>query len=76
MLNKNKRFAKYIYIENKFIIDMVILLALSGIIFISYMNLNVYNVVYNQGDTFLAGTFNMGIVITSYSIHYTKLYDN
>ncbi len=61
MLNKNKRFAKYIYIENKFIIDMVILLALSGIIFISYMNLNVYNVVYNQGDTFLAGTFNMGI---------------
>jgi len=61
ILNKNKRFAKYIYIENKFIIDIFILLAISTIIFLSYMNLNVYNVVYNEGDTFLAGTFNMGV---------------
>lgn len=61
ILNKNKRFAKYIYVENKFIIDMFILIGISAIGFISYMNLNVYNVVYNEGDTFLAGTFNMGV---------------
>lgn len=61
ILNKNKRFAKYVYVENKFIIDMVVLLAISAIIFISYMNLNVYNVVYNEGDTFLAETFDMGV---------------
>lgn len=61
ILNKNRRFAKYIYVENKFMIDMILLLAISAIAFITYMNLNVYNVVYNQGDTFLAGTFNMGV---------------
>lgn len=68
ILNKNKRYAKYIYVENKFIIDMVVLLAISTIVFLSYMNLNVYNVVYNEGDTFLAGTFNMGVT-KSYITH-------
>lgn len=61
VINKKKRFAKYIYIENKFLIDMVSLLIISGILFITYMNFNVYNVVYKEGDMFLAGTLNLGI---------------
>jgi len=61
IFNKNKRYAKYIYVENKFLIDMFILIAISAIVFLSYMNLNIYNVVYNEGNTFLAGTFNMGV---------------
>lgn len=58
---KNIRFAKYIYIENKFIINGLILIIFSIICFIVYMNLTIYNKTYRQGDTFSASEFNMSV---------------
>lgn len=60
-INKNVRFAKYIYVENKFLIDIGVLILISAIAFIIYMNMNIYNVVYNQGDNFFAGELDMGV---------------
>lgn len=59
---KSIRYAKYAYIENKFIINGLILIGLSVICFIIYMNLTIYNKTYKQGDTFAANEFNMSVV--------------
>ena len=61
MINRNKRFIKYVYIENKFIIDIILLFAIATVSVITYINVNVYNVIYNEGDTFLAGNFDLGV---------------
>ncbi len=61
IINRNKRFIKYVYIENKFFIDIIILFALAAGSFFTYINVNVYNVIYNEGDTFLAGNFDLGV---------------
>lgn len=61
-VNRRKRFAKYVYLENKFAINVMIFLAVSLIAFVIYLNVNVYNVVYNEGDRFLAYDLEMGIL--------------
>lgn len=66
-VNRKKRFAKYVYLENKFAINVLIFLAISLISFVIYLNTNVYNVVYNEGDMFLAYDLEMG-VLKSYII--------
>lgn len=58
---KNLRFAKYIYAENKFIIDGIILIVFSIACFIIYMNLTIYNKTYKEGDSFLASDFTMSV---------------
>ena len=55
------RFAKYIYIENKFIINGVFLILFAIICFTIYMNLTIYNKTYKQGQTFSATEFNLSI---------------
>lgn len=64
-LRKNIRFAKYVYIENKFIINGLFLIIFSITCFILYMNLTIYNKTYKQGDAFSTGDFNM-LVENSY----------
>lgn len=61
MINRNKRFIKYVYIENKFIIDIILLFAIATVSVITYINVNVYNIIYNEGETFLAGNFDLGV---------------
>ena len=59
--NRNKRFARYIYIENKYLINTIAIIVLATIGFIVYFNINIYNVNYNEGDIFFTNDFQMGI---------------
>jgi len=58
---KSFRFAKYIYVENKYIINGIFLIVFSIVCFSIYMNLTIYNKTYKQGQTFAAGEFNITV---------------
>jgi len=76
---KNIRFAKYIYIENKFIINGVFLILFSITCFFIYMNLTIYNKTYKQGVTFSANEFAMSIsnsYLTNQNYKENKITDN
>lgn len=60
-LKKNFRHAKYIYIENKFIINGLILIGFSIICFWLYISLTIYNKTYKQGELFSANEFTMSV---------------
>jgi len=60
-LNKHFRFVKYFYVENKFIINIIILITFSIICFNTYMSLTIYNKTYNEKDLFLASDFTMSV---------------
>lgn len=60
-LRKNIRYAKYIYVENKYIINGIFLITFSVICFIIYMNLTIYNKTYKQGQAFSTRDFNITI---------------
>ncbi|NLL44295.1 MAG: hypothetical protein GX247_01335 [Mollicutes bacterium] len=60
-LRRNFRYLKYTYIENKFLINIGILLFLSTICFIIYLNLTVYNKVFNEMEAFLTTDFSVRI---------------
>lgn len=62
---RNLRFARYIYIENKFIIDILILIGISMTCFIVYINVSIYNKKINQAVAFSTDAFNM-IINRSY----------
>lgn len=62
------RFMKYIYVENRIIIDGIILLVLVGISYLIYLNLAVYNKYYSQGKFFDTQDFTMQIE----SVHLTN----
>ena len=49
---RNLRHAKYVYFENRFLINMGLLLLFSVICFVVYLNLNVYNKVYSEMEAF------------------------
>lgn len=59
--NKRLRFFRYIYLENKFIINTVFLILFSIICFTLYMNLTIYNKSYNQTEMFLGNEFTMEV---------------
>ena len=76
---KNLRFAKYVYIENKFIINILILVTFSVVCFIIYMNLTIYNKTINQNETFLTNDFTMSIsnsYLTNQDYSGKKITDN
>lgn len=76
---KNIRFAKYVYIENSFIINILVLLVFSVVCFIIYMNLTIYNKTYNQNETFLTNDFTMAIsnsYLTNQDYSGKKITDN
>lgn len=55
------RFSKYVYIENKFLIDHALLLLLGIIILLVYFNQNIYNKFYNEGTVFSTKDFTMKV---------------
>lgn len=60
-VNRKKRFAKYVYLENKFFINTLVLIFIIVVSYLVYLNNNVYNVVYNEGTAFFAGNLEMRI---------------
>ncbi|MDD2434711.1 MAG: hypothetical protein PHO63_00460 [Bacilli bacterium] len=56
-VRRNFRFSKYVYLENKFLINIISLIAISIICFVAYLNLGVYNKLYDQGVTFPTNNF-------------------
>lgn len=60
-INKNIRYAKYIFIENKFIISSLALIVLAISLAYIYINMNVYTIAYNEKDNFLAENLNIGV---------------
>lgn len=77
--NRNLRFAKYIYKENKFIIQTVFLLAFAATCFIIYMNMTIYNKVYSENHLFRASDVTMEITrsyLTNQSYKNKKISDS
>lgn len=62
---RNLRFARYIYIENKFLIDILTLLAIAITCFVVYTNVSIYNKKIEQKVAFSTEDFNM-IINKSY----------
>lgn len=60
-IKKNLRNAKYYYKENKFIINIIILLTISAMCLLVYLSSNRYDKTYSENDFFNAGTFTMGV---------------
>ncbi len=60
-VRRNVRFARYIYVENRFLINLVSLVLIATICFVVYLNLNIYNKVYSEKDAFLTSDFSMWI---------------
>lgn len=60
-LRRNFRYAKYVYIENKFLINIGFLLILAISCFIVYLNLGIYNKVYNEMEAFLTTDFSIRV---------------
>lgn len=58
---RNLRHAKYVYFENRFLINMGLLLLFSVICFVVYLNLNVYNKVYSEMEAFLTTDFSIRV---------------
>lgn len=59
--NRNLRFAKYIYKENKFIIQTIFLLGFAAVCFVIYMNMTIYNKIYSENHLFRASDVTMEI---------------
>lgn len=59
--NRFKRFAKYTYYEHKFIFDVGLLIGISTICFIVYMNIGIYDRDVEQNTIFSTTSFNLGI---------------
>jgi len=60
-LRKNIRNFKYVYVENKFIINTALIVTLVIIAFLIYFNIGIYNVSYKQGATFSASNYMMNV---------------
>lgn len=55
------RFSKYIYVENKFLINIILLLTIGITLIIIYFNQNIYNKVYNEKVAFMTQDFTIRI---------------
>lgn len=78
-LKKRIRYAKYVYFENKFIINiaLVIIVLISGYAYLS--SLNVYSKTYSENDAFKTNEFMMEIgeaYQTKYDYRGKKLFDD
>ncbi len=60
-VNRFWRFARYIYYENKFLIDIGILVGISAICFMVYMNIGIYDRDVSQNTMFSTTSFNLGV---------------
>ncbi len=60
-IKKSFRHAKYVYIENRFIIHMIVLLIIGLICSIIYLNVGVYHKIYKQNTVFETTEFMLNI---------------
>ncbi len=60
-VRKRARFSRYVYIENKFLINISFLLLLSTTLLIVYFNQNIYNKTYSEKVSFFTRNFTMNI---------------
>ncbi len=60
-LKRKFRFAKYVYLENKFLINIAVLILFSATCFIIYINMTIYNKFYKQREVFSASEFAMSV---------------
>lgn len=64
-VNRFWRFTKYIYYEHRFLIDVGVLIGISCICFMTYMNIGIYDRKVDQNTMFSTTSFHLGIT-TSY----------
>lgn len=60
-IKKNARNARYYYIENRFVINIIILLIISATCLLVYLSSNKYDKTYNENDFFNTGTYTIGV---------------
>ena len=60
-IKKKIRNARYYYKENRFILNIIILLAISAILLIIYVNTNKYSKIYKENDFFNVNNINIGV---------------
>ena len=75
----NFRQLKYVYVENKFLINTIGIIAVVIIGFVIYLNMGVYTASYNQGSSFSASGVVMNIrdsYLTQYDPYGNKLTDD
>lgn len=58
---KRLRYARYIYVENRTIINTVIIVLLATISFVIYININIYNAHYNEKEVFATTDYALSI---------------
>ncbi len=78
-IRKSLRHAKYVYIENKFMIHMIVLLLIALICFIVYLNVGVYHKIYKQNEAFTTTEYMLNIknsYITTTDYHNRVLTEN
>lgn len=61
-INKKFRYAKYIYVENMAIINTILIVILASIGFIVYLNNDILNVKYREGETFSTADYSFNIM--------------
>lgn len=60
-LKKKLRYAKYIYVENRTIINTVIIVLITTISFIIYLNISIYNAHYDEKEVFATTEYALSI---------------
>lgn len=60
-VRKRFRNAKYVYFENKFIINTILIIVLVIVAFLIYFNIGIYTANYNQGTTFSASGVDLNV---------------
>ena len=60
-LRRKARYARYVYIENKFLIHITTLIIIAVVCFVVYLNSTIYNKIYSEKEAFLATDFSMRI---------------
>ena len=78
-LKKRLRYAKYVYLENKFIINIFLVIIFLGSVFLYLSSLNVYSKTYKESDTFKTNEFMIQVneaYETEYDYKGNKLFDD
>lgn len=60
-INRFRRVIKYVYYEHRFLIDVGILIGISAVCFMIYMNIGIYERDVKQNTIFSTTSFNLGI---------------
>lgn len=60
-INRRFRYAKYVYLENKLLINCAALISFAAIFYVIYVSTIVYNTTYKVGDVFSVDGYSMGV---------------